>query len=396
MRRGAAFSSLKLITALLLAALGAGLLIFSQPVTEGIRKGLTVCANVLIPSLFPFMVLSGFIALTEYSRILSAPFGWLARRVFKLPSELGVVVFLSLIGGYPVGAKTIHTLLEQGRISTATAQRMLCFCVNCGPSFLITAVGAGMLMNPAAGVVLFVTQSLATLLIGAVVSLGSRSEEAFAPQGRLMTPALGFVTAVMNAAQGMFAMCSFAVLFSGVLALLQAVGAAGWLAEIFPVTKEMAGALLAGLLEVTSGCVAASALGGDAGFLLISIFTSICGLSVIFQVISCFPAGTIRFGPFLLSRLFHSIVAAVMAFPLYKAFFRVLPASLNRIPPIMSTGSKTLLLALCLTAMCTILIFSLWGSLNWKMPPAKPKLFKGDLYVAFPSHWSKGDRRKRK
>jgi len=52
---------------------------------------------------------------------------------------------------------------------------MMCFCVNSGPSFLIAAVGAGMLSSQRAGIILFATQTLATVLIGAAVSFGAKA-----------------------------------------------------------------------------------------------------------------------------------------------------------------------------------------------------------------------------
>lgn len=153
---------LPMMTAVGIALLAVGLLADAAAVSEGVRRGLEVCGGVLIPSLFPFMALSGFLSITEYGRILSAPLRAVTTRIYKLPGDLGVIVLLSMIGGYPVGAKMIAGLLERGRIDRETASRMLCFCVNSGPSFLISAVGVGMFRDRSAGVILFATQTIAT------------------------------------------------------------------------------------------------------------------------------------------------------------------------------------------------------------------------------------------
>lgn len=50
-----------LLSALLLLSAAVLLLICSDPVRKGVRDGLKSCAVVLIPSLFPFMVLSGIL-----------------------------------------------------------------------------------------------------------------------------------------------------------------------------------------------------------------------------------------------------------------------------------------------------------------------------------------------
>ena len=49
------------------------LLFYSPLAGEGIRQGLTVCASVMIPSLFPFLILSDFVARTRLGRMLEGP-----------------------------------------------------------------------------------------------------------------------------------------------------------------------------------------------------------------------------------------------------------------------------------------------------------------------------------
>jgi len=350
------------IAAVVVAALGAGLLAGSSGIAQGIRNGLAVCGNVLIPSLFPFMVLACFVSLTRYGDILSAPLRPITTAVFKLPRNLGAVVLMSLIGGYPVGAKMVSTLLEQGRIDKATAQRMMCFCVNSGPSFLIAAVGAGMLSSQRAGIILFATQTLATVLIGAAVSFGAKAPRVGNPDYRPLKGTSGFVMAVANASSSMLMMCAYAVLFAGVLSALSNSGLSAWLADRLPVSEALVTALFSGFLEVTTGCIAAAQVGGDLGFALVSVFASFCGLSVIFQIISCFQNTPIRFTPFLLSRLAHCALSTAMALPLYKVFCGDVAVWAHQTPPLMVVDNKTVLYTVCLLGMCTILVFSVRGS----------------------------------
>ena len=46
---------------------------------------------------------------------------------FHLPACTACTVFMGFIGGYPVGAKMTASLLEQKRIDSKTAVRLLCF-----------------------------------------------------------------------------------------------------------------------------------------------------------------------------------------------------------------------------------------------------------------------------
>lgn len=144
----------------------AGLLWKTQEVSDGVREGLTRCAAVVIPSLFPFMILAGLISAsrvgTVLSRWIARPAGWL----IGLPDSLGAVFLMSFVGGYPVGARMLASMLERREIDRDTAAAALCLCVNAGPSFLISAVGAGMFGSRRAGAFLLIAQVCSALVVG--------------------------------------------------------------------------------------------------------------------------------------------------------------------------------------------------------------------------------------
>ena len=343
--------------AVIIALLGAGLLAWSDIVAEGIRRGISICGGVLVPALFPFMVLCCFLSRSGAARVLSLPLAPLTRHIYKLPPDTGAAVLLSLIGGYPVGAKMISGLLEQERIDKTAAERMLCFCVNASPSFLISAVGAGMLRDIRAGAVLFVSHIAASLLLGAAVSLRTSMPPPAAARGRDHGGGTGaFVAAVADASSSMLAMCALTVLFSGLLALLSHSGLPGLAAQVFSFDPAIMDAVAAGLLEVSGGCLAAASLGGEQAVALISVFCSFSGLSVIFQVISFFEKNRLRLWPLLAGRLAHCALALSLTLPLYRRFCADIAVTLSPTPPVLHFGGKTALITLCLVCMCGILV----------------------------------------
>jgi len=342
-----------------IALLGMGILADSTAVAQGIRDGLGVCGNVLVPSLFPFMALAGYVSRTDFARLLSLPLAPVTTRVFKLPAELGAVVLLSLVGGYPVGARMISDLLAEGRIQRKTAQRMLCFCVNSGPSFLVSAVGVGMLMDRRAGVILLGSQILATLLVGAVVSLRAKEPPGMKPRAAKTGGTAAFVSAVSGASSSMLVMCAFAVLFSAGLSLLRSSGVVEALAEALSLREAVVSAVLGGLLEVTSGCLNAVKVGGLPGFGLLCAAVSFGGLSVICQVMSCFEGQEMGFRGYLLSRGAHAAIAAAVAVPLYSAFCGERSVLAAAYPPVMHSDGKTWIISVCLMAMCSILVMNI-------------------------------------
>lgn len=352
-------SKIHILSAVGIAALGIGLFVNSQAVSQGVRQGLSVCSGMLIPALFPFMVLAGFLTFSDYGRILSIPLKGITTHIFKLPEKYGTVILLSLIGGYPVGARMISDLLDSGEIDSATASRMLCFCVNSGPSFLISAVGAGLFLDKTVGIILFASQTLTTLMIGWAVSLKvplpSRSRRVPSAAGTLPS----FIKSVDSAVKSMINMCGFAVLFSALLSMLLSGGVMLWFDNLFPSYSILAQAIISGLFEVTSGCIAASRIGGAASFAMTSAIVSFGGLSVLFQIMSCFSKVKMNLQPFLLSRIAHMIIATALSLPAYLFFCGQIPvwSPAMGIPPAFS-DAKTMLLTSCLMAMSTIFILS--------------------------------------
>lgn len=154
--------------ALLAAVLAAAcaLLIFPAQAAHGAENGLRYSLSILIPSLYPFMVLSVFVVKSGLSerlgRVLEKP----TQALFRLPGNAVASVIMSIIGGYPAGARSAAALYESGAITQEQVERMMCFCVNAGPSFVITAVGIGFLKSAQAGNILFVSQLVSFFAMG--------------------------------------------------------------------------------------------------------------------------------------------------------------------------------------------------------------------------------------
>lgn len=88
------------------------LLQFPQAVQTGVSRGLAVCGQLLIPSLFPFLVLSGFVIRSGVAFHISEKLAPLMRRVFGLSASAAVAMVISVLGGYPAGANAVATLLS--------------------------------------------------------------------------------------------------------------------------------------------------------------------------------------------------------------------------------------------------------------------------------------------
>ena len=146
--------------ALLCATLA--LMLYPQPSMEAAKSGLALCYNVIIPSLFPFFVLSSLVVELGLAGYLGRLLEGLMRPLFHVSGACASAFALGFIGGYPVGAKTAISLYENGMCTKTEAERLLAFCNNSGPAFILGVVGAGVFASSRVGVLLYLAHAAAS------------------------------------------------------------------------------------------------------------------------------------------------------------------------------------------------------------------------------------------
>ena len=295
---------------------GAGLLCYSKAVSAAMTQALALCVQVLLPSLFPFFVLSSmFISTGVIQRLstrLEKPFQWL----FGLPGSFGAALLLGAAGGYPVGAKTIATLYQQGQCSKRDAEKALRFCNNAGPAFLISAVGASLLQDPHAGLNLYAVHVLSALIIGFIYRKNTdhvKYNGITADHMRNTATISLFLRAVTDAFSSFLNVSAFVLIFSVISTMLQQLPLIDSL-HCLPGGGILWYGLLAGFLELTSG-VACLTQGGLPPSIMLPALSFVCGwggCSVQFQTISLLHDAGLSCRQYLKSKLLQGILAALI------------------------------------------------------------------------------------
>ena len=228
------------------------LILYRTEAQSGVLAGIQSCLGLLVPSLFPFVLLACVLTNTRRAALLFRPFAPILRHLFRLPACAAPALLFGLTLGYPVGAKITAALYTDGRLSRREAARLLCFCTAPGYAFSLYA-GTRLTGSAKSGLLLFFAAAAASLLFGLPLSL-------FAPKPARQTtyPSGGhsFTEAVRDGTHAMVTMCSFLVLFSSAIAVLQAAGvfrAGAALLSHIGLTIPAADTVLHFLLEVTSG-----------------------------------------------------------------------------------------------------------------------------------------------
>ena len=251
----------------------AGLFIFSEECKNGALNGLMLCLGVLIPSLFPFFILASFLAESHILDSITSVLNPIAKILLGLRGICIVPVLMALIGGYPVGARTVATLYKNKTISSQEAERLAVICCFAGPGFLVTFVGVSLLMSKESGIILLLSQ----IISGVILCLVSRIifgkcepvEENRITESPSISGAL--VSSVNSAVKSTAGMCGFVIAFSIICAVLtDGFGA-----------NNIIGKGVVALLEVTTGV---NLLSGEVSLEILSALTGFGGICVHLQI----------------------------------------------------------------------------------------------------------------
>ena len=311
-------TSSKFLQALLVGSCYVYLILCPKAASAAAVSSLSLCAKVLVPSLFPFFVCANLFCALGLTKRLEKPFSRLMEPVFGVPGSGAAALVLGLTGGYPSGAQAIGSLYAAGSIDEKTAQKLLFFCNNCGPAFIFGVVGGQLFRSTLAGLLLYLVHIVSALALGALIGRGKKKAAEEKPRPNEKTPPVSlsgaFTKSVLLAGQTTFAVCLFAIVF-GVLSSM----ATGVLAHVLP---DWAGAVVTGILELSGGAAAlgAQSIPQGAKFALCSMLLAFGGLSVHAQTKAVLEQAGLSGLHVFLPKLFHALLSGVLSIPVYALF----------------------------------------------------------------------------
>lgn len=279
------------------AALGMLVLILdSKTALAGAQEGVMLCLRTVIPSLFPFFVLSGILVASW----MGAPFPLLRPlgRLLGMPKGSESLLISGFLGGYPVGAKCVRDTWKRGYLNKEDAQRLLCFCSNAGPAFLFGMV-APLFPDITSGWVLWGIHILSALLTGILFRENSASKASISPA---KVPAL--TESLTGAMKVTAQVCGWVVVFRILSSFLER-----WLLWAVPLWMRSG---MIGLLELSNGCISLAAVESDnLRFLLCSAMLAFGGLCVFLQTASVTRG--LSMGSYLCGKLLQTLFSIVLS-----------------------------------------------------------------------------------
>lgn len=278
-----------------------------------VTRGLHLCAATVIPSLFPFMVLSELIVsggIGEFLlRKISRPF----TKLFRLPAAGCCAVLLGMLCGFPVGARCAMLAMEKGELTREEAERVLTFANNPSSAFLINAVGISLWGNRRFGLVLFGTVLASALAVGFLFARFPAKARDVSPKTPVPSvpeePKKGivlFTGAIRSATGSMLLVCAYVLFFSAFVGTLNLV------LSVFSLPEPLRAVIFC-LFELSGGMSAASALSDvRLAALLCGFAAGWSGFSVHCQVLSVCDGRGLRFRRYFLAKLLQGLLCALL------------------------------------------------------------------------------------
>ncbi len=281
---------------LIACAVGLILILDAKTAFSGASQGLSLCIRTVIPSLFPFFVLSYYLTglLTGGDYTLLRPFG----RLLRIPQGAEGILLLGLLGGYPTGAGLIAQCRESGQLSGSDAKRLLGFCNQPGPAFIF-GILSGYFHETGEIWLIWGIVILSALFTALLLPGGSP-----ATLGSIPRRSVSLRQALHHALKTCAEVCGWVILFRVLICFLER-----WFLWLLPVPLSV---LVSGLTELTNGCSALSQISlPGTRFILCALMLSAGGLCVAMQTVTV--SGRLGPGLYFPGKFVQTLLAAAMA-----------------------------------------------------------------------------------
>lgn len=318
------------MTVLFLLLLGC-ILSHSQLSLSYAAMGLELWFRKMIPSLLPFMILSGIMVRMKLTDKVSMVIYPIVKPIYKIRKNVCYAMLMGFLCGFPMGARVVDDLYIRRMITRREAEYLLAFCNNIGPvyfcSFVLPLLGRRLVFPYLFG--MYGIPLLYGLVLRYTVFRGlplptengdspSRREDAGYSRAPLVScenrpePSFGerlleeTENAIHSAVQSMLSLGGYMILFN--------------LLNLLPhVLSGHPPALLPPLLEITGGLM----MLGDSLPLYSFLALSLGGLSCLAQTYSCIKGSDLSIRGYVL----HKILLTLLNAFYYLCWFLLLPAS---------------------------------------------------------------------
>lgn len=286
-------------------------LIYKTIVFDTISYSLNIWVNTLIPSMFPFFVISDILINYNVDDYIPKFIINIIKKSFNISKNGSSIFLLSLISGFPAGARNIKNYYNKGLINIDEANHLILFTHFSNPIFIMSTVAILFLNNIKYGYIILISHYLGNFIIGILIRNKSSIDNKNYTKEKCICQNFSkiLISSIKSSIDTLLlilgTLTSFLIVSSFVIKFLN-----------LPLYE---GVILKGILEITMGLKSLSMINISDIYKVVisSMFLSFGGLSIHLQVISQIVDIDIKYFNFLIARIYHSIISGLISYILF-------------------------------------------------------------------------------
>ena len=283
------------------------LLIKKSLIYLSIMSALNLWVYNLIPSLFPFFIISDILInynITSYIPNIIKNF---CKQVFNISDDMLTILILSMISGFPSNARNTRTLYDKGLIDENEANHILIFSHFANPVFILTTVAVFFFNDQRVGIILLITHYLSNIILG-ICSRNKANYKSGKNNNSFKYNDFGnvLVLSIKRAVDTILTICGIIVVFLMLSTIIINT-------FNFNIYNQM---IIKGIFEITIGIESLSKLpiGMSYKLVIASMILAFGGISVHVQVLSQIAGTKIKYIYFLIGRMYQMIIAGILTY----------------------------------------------------------------------------------
>lgn len=277
--------------------------------------GIRIWATKVLPALLPFFIITKLLSYTQFITSFGKLLTPVTQKIYGVGGSSGYVFLMSIISGYPVGAKILSDLYNDNKISKRQAITITAFTSTSGPLFMLGTVAIGLFASIKLGIIIIISHYIGALLNGLIYRQRKTSNidilSINTPTNFLSDSMTSSITSIMSVG-------GFIALFYMLLQLLLSIHIFDPIIKMVAklgVPKNILTSIICGLIEVTTGAIYLSKESISIYILapILTFMISFGGLSIHAQAYCFLKNFNMSYGLFFLQKLTQAIVSTIIA-----------------------------------------------------------------------------------
>lgn len=282
------------------------ILLKRELVFSTVDSSLDIWITSLLPSLFPFFVISDLLINYDIIKYIPSFIKNIFKFLFNVSDNGLFIYFISMLSGFPSNARNIKSMYLDGKITKEEGEHLLIFTHFSNPMFILGTLVTIFFKNSSLGLVILISHFLPNFILGIlfrrnnVNSCIDKKDTFNSNFGIILTKS---IKKSLDSILSILGTVTVFLLISTILV------------NTFSLNK-CTSLLVKGILELTTGLKYLSTLGLNNRYLIIlsSCFLSFGGLSVHMQVINEISDTDIEYRNFLIGRILQTMLSLIISY----------------------------------------------------------------------------------